>query len=203
MKKDTKCILKIVYQKIIEENYTIETIEDLCSLIGISKKTFYKDHPSKEQFILNLLSHLNTEITTEINKLLDDEDEIVIKIIKTIQILLLKSYKKNVIIESYGKQNQLIEFLDEEFEIAFTNVIIKLLDQMNDNDFLNSKANLYIFSEVLVKFSLDVMKHNHKKHNETNTNFLLKHLLVNALKGICEVSQHKIIANYIEKLDFK
>jgi hypothetical protein len=67
---------------------------------------------------------------------------------------------------------------------------------------LNSKANLYMFSEVLVKFSSDVMKHNHKKHNVTNTNFLLKHLLVNALKGICKVSQHKLIVNYIEKLDF-
>ena len=52
-------IVQKVHHKIIQENYTIDAIDELCSLIGISKKTFCKEYPQKEQFILDLLSLFN------------------------------------------------------------------------------------------------------------------------------------------------
>lgn len=196
MQKDTKSIVKTVYEKIIQESYTIETIDELCSLIGISKKTFYKEYPSKEEFILNLLSIFNNETASELEKIIDNEFELITNTIDVIFLLAKKIYKRNTIQKCLSKNSKLSEYLEEEFETIFTNTISRLLDKMNDKNFINSEINLYLFSEVLVKFTIDALKNNNIKNNETNGNLMVNNLLINALKGICNISEHKKIYEY-------
>lgn len=190
-------ILKNAHQKIIQENYTITTIAELCSSIGVSKKTFYKEHPSKEQFTFDLLSFFNTETSCELEKIIESDNELVIKIIQTLQILVIKSYKKNKIIDCYGKENQVTEFFAEVFRMIFTNTVTKLLEKMNDASVLKIETNYFLFSEVLVTFTIVASKSNHHKYNPENNNLLLKHLLINALKGISAISEYEKIDNYI------
>jgi anthranilate/para-aminobenzoate synthase component I len=196
MQKDTKNIDEIVYLKIIDENYTIQTIEQLCKLIGISKKTFYKEYPSKEQFILNLLSIFNNETASELEKIIDNEYELVTNIIDVIFLLAKKIHKRNTIQKCLSKNTKLSEYLEEEFETIFTNTISNLLDKMNENNFMNSEINFYMFSEVLVKFTIDALKNSNLKNNENNDNLMVNNLLINALKGICNISEHKKIHEY-------
>ncbi len=101
---EKKNIVQKVHYKIIQENYTIDTIDELCSLIGISKKTFYKEYPSKEQFIMDLLSLFNEETANDLEKLIDSENESVIKVILTFQILVFKTYQRNKIQNCYKKK---------------------------------------------------------------------------------------------------
>ncbi len=89
------------------------------------------------------------------------------------------------------------EFLEEEFEIIFTNTVTKLLEKMNDASILNIKTNYFLFSEVLIKFTIDALKNNHYKYNPENNNLLVKYLLINALKGICVILEHKKIDDYL------
>ena len=101
---EKKNIVQKVHYKIIQENYNIDTIDELCSLIGISKKTFYKEYPSKEQFIMDLLSLFNEETANDLEKLIDSENESVIKVILTFQILVFKTYQRNKIQNCYKKK---------------------------------------------------------------------------------------------------
>ena len=195
MQENKNNIVHKLYHKIIQDDYTISTISELCSIVGISKKTFYNQYTSKEEFLLDLLSHFNEETATELEKLIESENDLVIKIIQTFKTLIFKTYKKNKIQECYNKQNKLSEFLEEEFEMIFTNTITKLLEKMNDESVLNQGTNYFLFSEVLVKFTIDALKNNHK-HNSENNKLLIKHLLINALKGICAISEYKKIDDY-------
>ncbi len=58
---------------------------------------------------------------------------------------------------------------------------------MKDSDFLNSEINLYLFSEILVKFTIDALKNKPINNNETSGNLMLNNLLINAFKGICNI----------------
>jgi AcrR family transcriptional regulator len=191
--RNIKSIVQKVYQKIIDEDYTIETIEELCTLIGISKKTFYKEYPSKEQFIFDLLSYFNEELVNDLEKLIENEYESVLKVITIFQILVYKTRQRDKIQEFYGKQNQVTEFFAEIYRMVFINSISKLLEKMNDDGVLNTETNFHLFSEVLIKFTIYALKNNSIKNNETNSNLMVNNLLINALKGICNVSEHSKI----------
>jgi hypothetical protein len=195
MQVEKKNIVQKVHHKIIQENYTIDTINELCSLIGISKKTFYKEYPSKEQFILDLLSLFNKETANDLEKLTDSKNESVIKVIETFKVLVFKTYQRNKIQNCFKKQNQLKEFLEEEFQIIFTNKVTKLLEKMNNASVLNIKTNYFLFSQVLVKFTIDAIKNNLENHN-----LVVEYLLINSLKGICNNLEHKKIDDYLNDL---
>ena len=109
---EKKNIVQKVHYKIIQENYTIDAIDELCSLIGISKKTFYKEFPSKEQFILNLLSIFNDETASELEKIIDNEYDLVNNIIDVIFLLAKKIHKRNKIQKCLSKNTKLSEYLE-------------------------------------------------------------------------------------------
>ena len=67
---------------------------------------------------------------------------------------------------------------------------------MNDDGVLNTETNFHLFSEVLIKFTIDALKNNSIKNNETNSNLMVNNLLINALKGICNVSEHSKIDDF-------
>jgi hypothetical protein len=200
MKDSTKSIVQKVYQKIIQDDYTIRTIMELCNSIGISKKSFYKVYSSKDSFILDLLSFLNSETSNELEKNFESENELVVKVIQTFHLLFNISYKKNKITDCYGKQNQETEFLTEVFILIFTNYITKILEKIDDKGCLNPETNYYLFSEVLVKFTINALRNNDIENNETNSNLIVDHLLINALKGICAISEHSKIDKFLTKI---
>ena len=111
-------------------------------------------------------------------------------------LLVKKIHKRNSIQKSLSKNSQLSEYLEEEFETIFTNTITNLLDKMNESNFLNTETNVYFFSEILVKFTIDALRNVSINNNETNSNLMVNNLLINALKGICTISEHKKIYEY-------
>lgn len=186
-----------IYQKISQEDYTIGTISDLCSFFCISKKTVYKQFASKDEFLLILLTYLNAESANELEKIIGNEKEFITQIIQIFTMLISKTNKKNKIQESYGKQNQEIDFLNEIFRMIFTNIISKLLEKMNNKSALNIGINFFLFAEVVVKFIIETLNNKFHKNNSVQIDLFIKYILINSLKGICTISEHKKIDGYV------
>lgn len=201
MEKKNNTITKQIYGKLISENYKIDSVDELCSLIGISKKTFYLAYSSKEQFVIELFKYFNDTTALALENYLESKNEPCIKIILLMQTLVFLGCKKEYIIECQIKSNEAIENLDEEFEIMFSNTLIKILENMNDKKFLIPDINYYLYAEVLIKFILDIVKQNKKNINEINKHLFIKYILVNSLKGICIPSQNEIIDKHTMELD--
>lgn len=191
-------IVQKVFDKIIKEDFTIDNIDNLCSSISISKKTFYVNFKSKEEFLENVISQLNNEVSLELENLIKEQTEDTFKIINLLKSLINRVQKLYEILKCCERKNPFTDFLEEEFEMIFTNALTILLQKLEDDNQLKQKTNYILFAEILVKTTITIVVNSANRCNKLNQELLVKYLLINSLKGICNFKQQFIIDDYFK-----
>jgi AcrR family transcriptional regulator len=66
MNQEKLNIIEKVSLRFLTQGAKTVTMDDVCSILGISKKTLYQFFPTKESLLAEMLSYISEKIMTEI-----------------------------------------------------------------------------------------------------------------------------------------
>ncbi len=131
MTKEEEIILTQAREKFMRDGFSKTTVEDIAKDLRMSKKTIYKYFPSKEKLMNAAISFLQKQISGHITKILDSDDNAVLKIFNIFEFIgkLLEKIDERAIQDFKYRIPDVWEKIDHFRTNLIQNILTKVIDQ--------------------------------------------------------------------------
>ncbi len=195
-KEKIKKIYDLAEEHILKEGITRLNISNLCSCLEMSKKTFYKEFQSKEQFIKNLylknLSNSYLEVICIIQKKNSffEKFEGISKIVERG----LPLFNNNAILELYGKYPQIVSQINSFKEQRIIPMFVLLIKKAQEHKIINNFEPRIIFD--IFYLTISSIQATENKQIVTQRNIGFNDVFNILLKGVL-TRKGKNFINYV------
>ncbi|MGG8496818.1 TetR/AcrR family transcriptional regulator [Tenacibaculum sp. TC6] len=162
------------------------TMDELASLLGISKRSIYKHFTSKEDLVVESIHELIAKFTHDINPILEEETSVFQKMVKIYDKAFdyLIRFQPTFVVglkKYYPKAYEVYNRFTEDFVFI---TLLNELKQAQKEGLIRVEIDLHLFC-LLYLHELDKrMVAIHSIIDKYSKEVLLEHMIINSLRGI-------------------
>jgi AcrR family transcriptional regulator len=145
-------IIETVRDRMLAEGFVRLSVDEIATMFGMSKKTFYKFFPTKEDLIYRVADRIMAEARSSLGKIVGSDKDFITKIHELMSFVMLQSTRISKVL-----QNDVQRFAPdlwariEEFRThRITEVFTHLVEQGIQEGFVRNDINKRIFLLVVL-----------------------------------------------------
>lgn len=192
-------ILNFIYTEIINNNYEIKSIDEVCKTLKISKKTFYIVFKSKEDFTIQLLKLFTGINFFRLVAIGTKSVSMIEKVIETYDLILLTTITRNATFKNQYTNTK--PYIDEVNE--YENKAILLLNSLFEEGIQQQIISINSHTNLFSKYSINFISSSlNQDSNNNDAKFItaVRFLIVTYLKGVFVETEHKKLNEILSKI---
>lgn len=145
-------ILEAVRNRILAEGFSRLSVDEIATMFGMSKKTFYKFFPTKEELINQVAERIMAEGRLSLSRIAGSEKDFISKIHELISFVMLQSTRISKALQTDVERYapDLWKRIEEFRRLRIAEVFSRLVDQGIEEGYVRSDINKRIFLLVVL-----------------------------------------------------